>query len=378
MSNTKITLGAIVLFGVGLACGRLASPSPEAGTQPAPSPVPSLSTQTAPKLVSRWVSRSSVPPATPVAPNNAIETAEPAPVSLLEVLEQESSVAELSPQALARHVERNGSTAESLLAAYRHDGNSNWLHQAAVAYPTDPRVQLKVLASDLHPDDRQQWLESFKQSAPENSLANYLAAHHHLENGDLLLAMQELDAGNQKKQLTAYLMESMQNAEELYVQAGNDPLQAKAKAFVDTEFDHLGDLRETAKRLLQYHDELRTSGQQEAADQLAIMGLQFAQHSSIGEGNNTLIGQLVGLASERAFLERLDPGQGYPSLPMPVPEMLEAVDQQKEFLKQLGRNFQDALDAPPSEAGLLYHYFDRVKIFGEYEAIQWLYQQQQR
>jgi hypothetical protein len=332
----------------------------------------------APKLVSRWVSRSSVPTATPLEPKSAIETAEPAPLSLLEVLEQESTIAKLSPRALVRHVERNGSTAESLLAAYRHDGNSNWLHQAAAAFPSDPRVQLKVIASDLYPDERQQWIEDFKQSAPENSLANYLAAHHHLENGDLHLALQELEDGNQKKQLTAYLMESMQNAEELYVQAGNDRLQAKARAFVDTEFDHLGDLRETEKSLLQYHDDLRANGQQEAADQLAIMGLEFAQHLSIGEGNNTLIGQLVGLASEEEFLQRLDPKHDYPSLPMPVPDMLDAVNQQRDFLKQLGRNFQDALNVPPSEAELLNHYFDRVKVFGEYEAIQWLYQQQQR
>jgi hypothetical protein len=288
-------------------------------------------------------------------------------------MEADVELPKLSAEALSEHVTQNRYSIDSLLGAYRHGGDTNWLHLAARQFPDDPRVQLEVLGADLYPDNRLNWLEAFKQSAPENSLANYLAAAHHLKNGDMDAAIQELDTGNQKSQFSAYLAETMQNSEELYVQAGNAPLDSKAKAFAEVEFPHLPELRGLSKGLLEYQDQLRAGGNGEGADHLTLMGLSLAQHLSLGDGNRTFINQLVGLAIEQSFLEHLNIGQAYPSLPMPVPDMLEAVNRQKETVRDLALRFNQALTT--SDETLLQRYFDRIKVFGEYEAAEWLLRQ---
>ena len=109
-------------------------------------------------LVERWVSRRSAA-RTPGAELPAVTSHQ---FSIAALVQGGTTLPRLSPSALAAHVERNGNSAESLLAAFRHSRDTNWLHQAAEKHASDPRVQLQVLALNLYPEQRGQWIEFFK------------------------------------------------------------------------------------------------------------------------------------------------------------------------------------------------------------------------
>ena len=345
-------------------------------SQPAPASPPAVSLHPTPvsdrnPLVARWVS----PPAPKAAAAAASEGdgASKKRIRLPELLEATTNPKKLTAEQLAQHVERNHGSAESLLAAFQHSRDTNWLLRAARDYGDDPKVQLRVLGLDLSPSERTQWIEAFRQSAPDNALADYLAAAHRVKQGDWDQALAVLEAGNGKKEFTVFTAAFMQNAEELYRLAGNDELVAKARAFTETEFPHLPALRHFSRALESYHGELVRTGRVEEADQIALMGLRMAQHLSLGDGSRTLISQLVGLAIERSFVGQLDPNRSHAGLPMPVTEMQQALNEQQESLKRLARGLNEALEG--IEEGTLLRYFDRIKVFGEYEAMLWLQRQ---
>ena len=56
-------------------------------------------------------------------------------------------------------------------------------------------MQLAVLAHNAFPEARRQWLDAFKASSPDNSLANYLSAQDYFKNGQPEAAMKELQIG---------------------------------------------------------------------------------------------------------------------------------------------------------------------------------------
>jgi hypothetical protein len=74
-------------------------------------------------------------------------------------------------------------SAASLLAAFHVLGDTNYLNEAAKNFPNDPHVIWTVLARDEFPQDSRKWLDTFKTSSPDNSLANYLSAENHLKDG---------------------------------------------------------------------------------------------------------------------------------------------------------------------------------------------------
>ncbi|HET7623650.1 MAG TPA: hypothetical protein VFM25_00175 [Verrucomicrobiae bacterium] len=95
---------------------------------------------------------------------------------------------------LARH----GRDAASLLAAFRAMNDTNYLNEAMAAFPNDPRVELAVLSRDEFSAERRKWLDLFKKSSPDNSLANYLSAQDYFKNGQTAEAVQELLSANGK------------------------------------------------------------------------------------------------------------------------------------------------------------------------------------
>ena len=128
------------------------------------------------------------------------QPAEPPPTNLLAHLLKDGQELRLSPKQLDAYLGRNGRSAESLLAAYRLTGDAGFLREAEEKSPEDPRVAYVALFTSESPETRRQWLDSFKQSAPDNALANYLSALDHFKAGQTDEAVQDLmDAAGKAK-----------------------------------------------------------------------------------------------------------------------------------------------------------------------------------
>jgi hypothetical protein len=279
-----------------------------------------------------------------------------------------------SPEAIDQFLRTHNYSAASLLAAFSDSRDTNLLRLAAERWPHDPQVQLRVLSTKLFPEQEAAWIGALRASSADNALAYYLSAAYHLRNGDPDQAWRELQAGNQQKKLRDYTPEAMLNLEELYRLAGDSEVMAKARAYTDLNLWHLGELGRMSRGILEQQAAMQQAGQTEAATQLALMGIEMAQHLSLGEGQRIMFSQIVGTSFERDFLRRLDPNQSYPQLSLPVSDMLQAIQSQRDALRQAGDSFQRALQT--NDEDLLRRFFDRIKVIGEYQACVWLMQQQ--
>ena len=95
------------------------------------------------------------------------------------------------------YLKANGRKASSLLAAYRTSGDPALLKEAMEKYPNDPQVAFEAaFDKDLSPEQQRQWLNTFKQAAPDNALANYLSARDYFKAGQMDQAVQELAAAS--------------------------------------------------------------------------------------------------------------------------------------------------------------------------------------
>lgn len=269
-----------------------------------------------------------------------------------------------------RFLENNQYSAESLITAYATSRDTNYLHQAAVNYPEDPMVQFRVILSDLYPDEKQDWIEALKRSTPDNALANYLSAVQHREQGDFQTALQEVREGNEKSEFLDYHLESAQITEEFFQENGYTSQEAKAKALFSIEFPHLSPIRELSREMANEVTTLRQQGNDSEAELLAMTGISMAQQMILDDGNWSLVNQLVGLSIEESFLGSLDENSQYFGLPMTAGEMNGEIQAKKDELGFLSDKFNTLLQLGDEQ--LTDNYLDRIKLFGEYEALKWL------
>ena len=274
---------------------------------------------------------------------------------------------------LAKH-NRN---AISLLAAFRALEDTNYLNEAAANFPNDPRVELAVLARNAFPEDRRKWLDLFKTSSPSNSLANYFSAEEYFQNGKADAAAQELVAASGKPQFDNRTTETLLDAQELYLAAGQSPKDANTRALADMSGEDLPELA-TIKRLDNGIADLLKqkidSGDAESAVNLAQMGLALADKLNSGESGKLLINQLVGMATEAYVLNQLDQNTAYDFLNGQTPaQVLQQLKEQKAAYRQLATAFQAAYLHLTEEE--MANYLERSKILGEAAAMRWAVQQ---
>ncbi|MHB9009260.1 MAG: hypothetical protein ACYDC1_20310, partial [Limisphaerales bacterium] len=166
-------------------------------------------------------------PATEAPADNA------GPTSLLTRLLDGDEAFTLSLLQVESYLQDNRRSAESLLAAFRATDDLALLREAVEKYSDDPRVNLAAyfaLRTESSPEDRRQRLAAFKQSAPDNALANFLSAQDHFNSGQTDQAVRELIAAAGKPKFQDYSGEFVQNAEEAYRAAGFSEADAKAVA----------------------------------------------------------------------------------------------------------------------------------------------------
>jgi hypothetical protein len=292
-----------------------------------------------------------------------------------QTLTNETPPPKLPREEIEKYLEHNQRNAASLLSAYRALGDTNYLKEATLNFPNDARVQLSVLARDVFPEDRRKWLDLFKASSPDNSLANYLSARDYLKNGQSGLAASELLEAAGKPGFQDYAMESKLDDEELNMAAGRSSIQARlsSSGWVDDHLPELASLKGLAQDMARWQQQYLSAGGKAEAENLAQMGLTLASRLNSGDGGKFVIDQLVGRAVEAVMLSQLDPNASYDFLSGKSPnDRLAELKEQKASLTALRQNFRDAL--PNMTEAELLSYTERQRISGELEAMRWLQQ----
>ncbi|HEY2330242.1 MAG TPA: hypothetical protein VGI63_10570 [Verrucomicrobiae bacterium] len=276
---------------------------------------------------------------------------------------------------LAKH-NRN---AMSLLAAFRALGDTNYLNEAATNFPNNPHVELAVLAHDEFPADRRKWLDLFKNSSPSNSLANYLSAQDDFKNGNKEAAVNELLAAAGKTQFDAYTTENQLDAEELYSSSGKTPIETATDAMSDLSAENIPELttfKQLARGMADLEQQYVASGDADSAMNLVQMGMTFANELQSGDSGKYLINQMVGVADEKIMLSKLDQNTSYDFLNGQTPaQATELLNQQKAELRKLIIDFNPAQMQMMMSDSETASYMQRVKIYGEVEAMKWVIEQ---
>ena len=316
-------------------------------------------------------------PEPPSAPKPASDAVEPSPSPtnrLAGLLREESDIALVPREQIERWLALNKTNAESLLAADQAGEDPTLLLTALANFPNDPRVLFSVAARDRLPEARRELLDRLKAAAPDNALADYLSARDYLKNAQPGLALQDLLTASQKTRFDDYTLESVQSREDLYLQAGRSPAEAKAVALSNTLLPHLSQLKGLAQDMAALQQQFLAGGDSASAEALARVGLQMGEQLNAGEGARCSINQLVGTAVERIVLGALDPQTHYDFLNGTVQERLDSLQTQRDAVRESTQSF-DRWWPTASEAEVI-SYFDRMKLYGESAALAWLQHRQ--
>src|ERR1043165_342185 len=175
-------------------------------------------------------------------------------------------VPKLSPEQIETYLTQNQRNAESLLIACRASENPALLKEAQEKFPNDPRVVYASVFSCDSPEERNQWLERLKQSAPDNALPSYLSALDAFKSGQIDRAVQEITAASGKQQFQDYSMDFLLNAEDAYRSAGYSEADAKSIAATQLLLPDLKELRDLGRQMVGLSNSYRQSGDSVSAD----------------------------------------------------------------------------------------------------------------
>lgn len=294
--------------------------------------------------------------------------------TLIRVMSGDPEVFKLPPEAVESFVRQNRTNAESLLAAYQLTQDPLYLKLAAEQHPNEPLVAFQIVGHNVFPEQQREWLDRLKALDPDNALANYLSARHYFETAQPQQAIEELQAAATHPGIHDYLRERMQGLEELYLRSGIPPAEAKVLGMTGLALPMLPQLNELAREALAMQQQYAAAGDTASAEALAQYQVLLARHLSQDQGATCLVNQRVGMAMERAALALLDPAEAYDFLGQSPAERLAALQNQTAQMQETIRWFGQWL--PQASDTELIAYIDRVKLYGEPAAIQWLRGQQ--
>jgi len=302
----------------------------------------------------------------------------PAEMTQAEEEDAEANADRLRKEKIDEYLRLHNRNAASLLTAFHSSpmGEMSYLYEAATNFPNDPRVQRTVLAQNLFPEDRRKWLDAFKASSPSNSLANYLSAADYFKHQQPEAAIKDLQAAAGISQFNQYSMDTILDSEALSQFDGASDIEAHVSAMAAMAVDNLpelGNVKSVAVGIKDAQQQYLNSGDTASAQSLAQAGLLLANRLSTGDSGKFIINQLVGMASENVVLAALDQNTSYPFLNGETPaQRMAELKEQRESLKQFTKNQLGVLFLNEEQQA---NYWDRVKIYGEVPAMQWLQQQ---
>jgi hypothetical protein len=281
----------------------------------------------------------------------------------------------VSREKVDEYLAKHNRSAASLLAGYHALQDTNLLNEAAAKFPNDPYVQWSMLTSEgLGGEQRRQWLEAFKTSSPDNALANYLSSAEHFKAGDREAAIKDLVEASGKMQFKDFAMEAMIDEQELHRFAGQSAMMAvHAHGWGGDLLRQLAPMKVVANGIAEAQAEYVQTGDPDSAANLVRMGLGLADRFESGDGGKFLISELVGVAIEGRMLQSLEPNTPYEMLGGKTPAERQAeMKQQKEEYKKVMVNLSEAYGVLSEEEWVSYS--DRMKTFGEKEALLWVKQ----
>jgi len=278
----------------------------------------------------------------------------------------------LTAKQLESYLKAHGRNAASLLAAYRTTRDPALLAEAMQKYPNDPLVALEAAYSkDASPEAQRQWLEAFKQSAPDNALPHYLLARNYFQAGQTDQAVQELLAAAGKTQTQDFFVDRMSDNEEAYLAAGYSPAEAKAISLQQLELmPNRSDLKQLAYDLVELAKSYQRSGDEDSAQNALQITAQLAQRGQTSSPGQIAIDQFLGFAMETLALNAMNPASPYGDSGQTVRDRLNQLAQQKADLKQLVLQSDAFLKTLPDQDWITYA--DRLKTFGEVPAMRWI------
>ena len=285
-----------------------------------------------------------------------------------------------SPLAVPRekvdeYLAKHNRSAASLLAGYHALQDTNLLNEAAAKFPNDPYVQWAMLTSEgLGGEQRRQWLEAFKTSSPDNSLANYLSSAEHFKAGNQEAAIQEVLDASGKKQFKDFSMDAMIDEQELHRFAGQSAMMAvHANGWGGDLMRQNMPMKAVAYGIAEAQAKYAQAGDTDSAAKLVQMGFGLADRLDSGDGGRFLISQMVGASIEGIILKNMDPNTAYESLDGKTPtERRAEMKQQRDEWKTIAAVFPKAYGALTEDEWVSYS--DRMKTYGELEAMKWVKQ----
>jgi hypothetical protein len=268
------------------------------------------------------------------------------------------------------YLKANGRNASSLLAAYRTSHNPALLQEAMQKYPNDPQVAFEaVFKEGASPEEQRQWLDTFKQSAPENALANYLSALNHFKAGQTDQAVQELTAAAGKSQYQDYTQFRVQDDVDAYLSAGYSAAEAKSIALPWLMVPQFSPVKQLGQQMVDLASAYTQSGDPASAQATLQIAANLGQRLG-GSQDVCLLTPLIGIAVERMALGAMDPTSPYGDNGQTIQDRLNQIVQQRTAIHELADQ-ADPLLATLSGPDWI-SYVDRHMVFGEEAAMRWV------
>ena len=311
---------------------------------------------------------------TPRLPAPRVQAALPteaAPTNVIARMLKGGDAPRLTKQHVESYLQENQRNAASLLAAYRSTGDPALLQEAMQKFPGDPHVAFEAaFKKGVSPEERRQWLDALKLSAPQNALADYLSAADHFKAGRTDQAVQDLIAASGKSQFQDYTLERVQDDEEAYRAAGYSVAEAKAIPAAQLLLPQLAQMKELSQNLNELAKSYRQAGDESSAQAILQMTATLGQRYSIVSPGEPEISQLVGIAMERIALNGMDANAPYGNDGRTVKDRLDQLAQQNTEIRQIAEQTEALLSRMTEQDWISYK--DRWRNFGEEAAGRWL------
>ncbi|HEY3855468.1 MAG TPA: RNA polymerase sigma factor [Verrucomicrobiae bacterium] len=282
-----------------------------------------------------------------------------------------SKAPKLTPVQLEKYLASHGRNVDSLLAAFRTTGDPKLLAEALQKFPDDPQAAFEAaIGNNASSQEQRQWLDALKQSAPDNSLANYLSGLAYLKAGQTAEAVQDFAAAASKPQFQDYAQDRIQSDEEAYLSAGYPPGEAKLMANAFLASPQLYQVKEAGQSLVSLAAAYQQSGDQSSQAATLQMAANLGQRFDDPSLGATLASQLIGITIERAALSAMDSNSSYGSSGETVQQRLDLLAEQKEGIHALTAQADPLWQTLSDQDWLDYH--SQLATLGEGPALQWL------